>query len=261
VAPQDFSVIEGGDTKVVDQVSVQSLRIHMNAGTAPFDDVRVRQAMNYGMDRETILATVLEGRGELMSQPAGPTIFGFNPDIKPYPYDPAKAQQLLAEAGYGPDNPAKVELQLQQDRFPGVQAVADAMVAQLNEVGFEVTATMNSSATFLDNFNSVGNGFMVISQEDNVTDLMPSNFSSLEDSYKRYNYANPEVDALIAQAQSEPDDAKREAIYRDLNQLLHDDAPWVFMWNPMDAYGINVAVTGFAPDGVGFFYFRDLAGA
>ena len=70
------------------------MRIHLNAGEPPFDDARVRQAINYGIDRATILETLLEGAGQLLNSPSGPNIFGYNPDIEVYPYDPDKAREL-----------------------------------------------------------------------------------------------------------------------------------------------------------------------
>jgi peptide/nickel transport system substrate-binding protein len=55
------------------------------------------------------------------------------------------------------------------------------------------------------------------------------------------------------------DEGEREAIYQQLNQLLHDDAPWVYMWNPEDIYGIAESISGFEPNGVGYFYAKDLS--
>ena len=237
--------------------STQSMRIHMNAGEAPFDDVRVRQAMNYAIDRQTILETLLEGAGQLMNGPSGPDIFGYDPDIEVYPYDPEMAKTLLAEAGY-PDG-VDIRIQFTEGRYVRDRAIGEVITAQLGEVGIRVDANFSEFSQWLKLFNSDGNGFMVTAQEDNVSTLMAPNFHSQNDSFKRYAYGNPDIDALIDQASGTLDTDERRAIYQELNQALHDDAPWVFMWNPEDIYGTVDSISGFTPDGVGFFYIKHLA--
>lgn len=238
-------------------LSTQSMRIHLNAGEPPFDDVRVRQAMNYAIDRATILETLLEGAGQLMNSATSPQVFGYDPHIEVYPYDPERAQELLAEAGYG--DGVDIQLQFTDGRYVRDRAIGEAITAQLAEVGIRVDANFSEFSQWLQLFNQEGNGFMVISQEDSVITLMGPNFSSTSQSFKRYGYANPEVDALIEQASVTLDNDERLALYQQLNQVLHDDAPWVFMWNPEDIYGTVSNLAGFEPTGVGYFYIKELS--
>ncbi len=254
---EDLGRLNEPGIEIVRIPSTQSMRIHLNAGEPPFDDVRVRQAMNYGIDRATILDTLLEGAGRLMASPSGPEIFGYDPDLAPYPYDPDKARELLAEAGYG--DGVEVTLQFTENRYVRDRAIGEAITAQLAEVGINVNANFSEFSQWLQLFNQEGNGFMVVAQEDNVLTLMAPNFASTNQSFKRYNYANPEVDRLIEEASAELDTDKRLELYRELNQVLHDDAPWVFMWNPEDSYAISDDIHGFAPNGVGYFYIYDLS--
>lgn len=254
---EEIARLEEANLAVVRIPSAQSMRIHLNAGAPPFDDVRVRQAMNYGIDRATILETLLEGAGQLMNSPSGPSIFGYDPDIPVYPYDPDKARQLLADAGYA--DGVDILLQFTDGRYVRDRAIGEAITAQLAEVGIRVDANFSEFSQWLKLFNQEGNGFMVVAQEDNVVTLMGPNFSSTSESFKRYGYANPQVDELIAEAGATLDNDARKAIYQELNQVLHDDAPWVFMWNPEDIYGAVNELTGFAPNSVGYFYVKDLA--
>lgn len=254
---EELGRLEEPGLAAVQVPSTQSMRIHMNAGEAPFDDVRVRQAMNYAIDRQTILETLLEGAGQLMNSPSGPDIFGYDPAIEVYPYDPEQAKALLTEAGYA--DGVDIRLQFTEGRYVRDRAIGEVITAQLGEVGIRVDANFSEFSQWLQLFNSDGNGFMVTAQEDNVSTLMAPNFHSENESFKRYAYSNPEIDALIDQASVTIDTEERRAIYQELNQALHDDAPWVFMWNPLDIYGTVDNIDGFAPDGVGFFYIKDLA--
>jgi peptide/nickel transport system substrate-binding protein len=254
---EELGRLDEAGIEVVQVPSTQSMRIHLNAGEPPFDNTLVRQAMNYAIDRETILATLLEGAGQLMASASGPNIFGYDPSIEPYPYDPDMARALLEEAGYG--DGVDITIQFTEGRYVRDRAIGEAITAQLAEVGINVNANFSEFSQWLELFNQEGNGFMVIAQEDNVNTLMAPNFASTSESFKRYGYGNDEVDALIAQASVELDEAAREALYQELNQVLHDDVPWVFMWNPVDIYGIADDLQGFAPTGVGFFYIKDLS--
>jgi peptide/nickel transport system substrate-binding protein len=254
---EEIAGLEEPGLEVLRIPSLQSMRIHLNAGEAPFDDVRVRQAINYAIDRGTILETLLEGAGSLMGSPTPPGMFGYNPDVEPYPYDPEKARELLAEAGY--EDGVDIRLQFTDGRYVRDRAIAEAITAQLAEVGINLDANLSEFSQWLEVFNSDGNGFMVQSQEDNVMTLFAPNFASSSESFKRYGYSNPEVDALIEEGLVTLDEGEREAIYQQLNQLLHDDAPWVYMWNAEDIYGIAESVSGFEPNGVGYFYAKDLS--
>lgn len=244
---------------VIRILSTQSMRIHLKADAPPFDDVRVRQAMNYAIDRATILETLLEGAGQLMNGPSAPSVFGYDPSIEVYPYDPDKARELLAEAGYA--DGVDVTIQFTDGRYLRDRAIGEAITAQLAEVGIRVTAQFSEFSQWLKLFNVEGNGFMVISQETTPNTLMGPNFASTSTSFKRYGYGNPEVDRLIDEAAAELDTEKRRALYQQLNGVLRDDAPWVFMWDPEDIYAIKDSVEGFQPNGVGYFYLRALSRA
>jgi len=238
-------------------LSTQSMRIHLKADAPPFNNVKVRQAMNYGIDRKTILETVLEGAGKLMNSPTSPDIFGYDPSIEVYPYDPEKAKQLVKDAGFA--NGVDAVIQFTDGRYVRDRATGEAIVAQLADVGIRIKPKFSDFNQWLKLFNTEGNGFMVLSQETNQNTLMGPNFQSSSKSFKRYGYANPEVDKLIDQAATTLDVKKREDLYKQLNKILHDDAPWVFMWNPEDIYAIRDNVNGFQPNGVGYFYVKDLS--
>jgi len=88
-----ISVIEG----------TRSHQLELNNAKAPFNDMRVRMALNYGIDWEKIVKTVYGGHGRRLATCFLPSGFGHNPELRPYPYDPEKAAMLLEKAGYAPD--------------------------------------------------------------------------------------------------------------------------------------------------------------
>jgi peptide/nickel transport system substrate-binding protein len=114
----------------------RAMHFIINATKKPFDDVRVRQAINYAVDRESILKNVLEGRGELLRGPFSSGWPGFDPSLPMYPYDVAKARQLLAEAGY--PNGFQTELTTSDGIWLKDREVAEAIASYLDAVGIKV---------------------------------------------------------------------------------------------------------------------------
>ena len=74
--------------------------LEMNVAKPPFDDIRVRQAINYAIDWDAIIATIYENNASRLASPFLPSGFGYDPTVRPWPYDPAKARALLEEAGF-----------------------------------------------------------------------------------------------------------------------------------------------------------------
>ena len=116
--------------------TVDGTRMHMfemNVNMAPFDDVRVRQALNYAIDMEAIVENVLLGYGTAVSGPLLPHGFAVHPELQPYGYDPDKARELLAEAGYAGG------FELVIDTSDELKDVVYAAASMLTEVGIDAT--------------------------------------------------------------------------------------------------------------------------
>ncbi len=168
--------------------------------------------------------------------------------IQPYPYDPAKAKALLADAG---QTNLTVDLGSPDGRYPNDKLVAQAVAAQLGQVG--VTANVNTSeyGAYVQNIIGHNLQFFLIGQTGVTSEInMPQALSPSGALYQNYNN-QPALD-LIQQASTSVDSGQREAIYKQVAQIVHDDPPWLFLYSQEDAYGVASRVTGFNahPDAV-----------
>jgi peptide/nickel transport system substrate-binding protein len=122
---------------------------------APLQDIRVRQALNYAVDRDTIARTLLRGLGRPAGQPAPSVSFGHDPALVPYPYDPGRARRMLAEAGYAHGFPMTIEILM--NAFPADGLIYQAMAHYLRQVGIDVTLRVITFPQYLRNLQR--NGF------------------------------------------------------------------------------------------------------
>jgi glutathione transport system substrate-binding protein len=240
--------------------SVYTFWVAMNAQKKPFSDVRVRQAMNYAINKEAIIKAVLRGHGKPADSPLAPQVWGYSP-VKTYPHDPAKAKALLAEAGY--PNGFKALLRGVAQTDP--KEVMVAIQGQLKQVGVDVEiAALPAAALSADRFKpleenrgemdyagwspSTGDadwGIRPLLTKDNWP---PTNFTI-------GFYTNPRLEELVKAALQTSDSAKRKAAYAEAQRIIMDDCPWVFLWVNYLLGGSRANVGGISiqPDGIGFY--------
>lgn len=242
VPPHTVAEIEVSGTARVESIpSTRYIFIGMNLGKdTPLRDVRVRQALNYAVDKEAIIDTVLLGHGFPMSQPAHAAHFGYNPNLDPYPYDPERARQLLAEAGY-PDG-FRIEMMTPRGRYLNDHLAAEAIAGQLAEVGVQVDlqvmewgnyvglviAEQNPAPLYL-----LGWGSVPGLDADGI--YLPMLGCNEQLSY----YCNPELDELALEARATLDMNRRLELYNRAAEIAHEDAPWIYLWNQEDLYGVS----------------------
>lgn len=208
----------------------------------PFDDPRVRQALNYAVDADKIIGALYDGQGHrLASFAPDDRILGWNPSLEPYVHDPDKAKALLKDAGVSGSVSAVLEYAATERGD-----VAEVLAAQLSDVGIKTTAKQ----TEITAFNSTW--------ADKTAPALrftswryydPYSLLSLVFASNGYlsRFKNPRADKLIADAGSQPDAAKRQALYQQLSQLLYDDPPVIYLWNLTAVYGQQKSVEGWSP--------------
>lgn len=221
----------------------------------PLDDVRVRQAINYAMDVDTITDKILLGTAKHMAGPVFEVTKGFDPSIKPYPYNPAKAKQLLKEAGY--EKGFKLVLSTPPQGVEGATntlEVAQALASQLKDVGIEVSLDITDPATQFQRYKKREFQAYLFTWD---TQVEPDRYlySLFNSASRGYYYKNAEVDELLHQGRTTLDQSARIGIYKKLHRLLYDDAPWGFLYNQEAFYGYRANVKFEAPlDGMIFAY-------
>jgi peptide/nickel transport system substrate-binding protein len=200
----------------------------------------LRLAVNYAINREELAQSLYSGyavpaEGQLLT----PGHFGFNPNVKAYPYDPAKAEELLAEAGYAGE---ELEFIGEAGRWLKDKELIEAVAGQLREAGLNVTVNIVEWSAWLDLLFAGADKapIMQFSSHDNALLDADRTMSALYHSEgSQTAYSNPEMDELIDTARTETDVATREKLYHDAVQLGYDDAVLVPLVNLKDIYGLT----------------------
>ena len=220
--------------------SIEGLEMYfvmMNVAYKPFDNKLVRQAVSYSIDAPAIVKNIFDGLGYPTSGPVGARVIGADPKSKRYPYDPGKAKELLARAGYA--NGCDVQLYYSAGRYPKDKEVCQVVAAQMVKGGFRVELISQEWALF---WGPEGvNGGKLPFYYNNRGSLTDAD--TLYEQYfrtgttKRCNYSNPEFDKLIDEEQKIADNKKRIALLQQAGKILMEDAPFVPLYNLATIYG------------------------
>ena len=254
VPPVALSEFEGDGFTVHEQAGPHVWFLILNAKEGPFADKRVRQAANYAVNKEAIVNDVLEGTAEVAAGPTPPAFaWAHNPDLEPYPYNPDRARELLAEAGA---EDAELTFYVTEGGSGMLDPVAmgTAIQADLEAVGFDVTIETYEWNTFLGEVNPGLEGKADMAEMawmTNDPDTLP--FLTLrsealpdQGGFNSGYYSNPEVDELLEAARVETDQEERARLYREMQEIVQEDAPWVFVANWKQNAVTNDRVDGFS---------------
>ncbi len=205
----------------------------MNCLMRPFTDVRVRRAFNYAIDKRKLIA-VLNGRGLVAHGVLPPGLPGYDPAIEGYSYDPAKARRLLEEAGVRGNFAPQLWIRADQTEM----ILAQSVQQDLAIVGVHAVIKPVAWPPLLDAVRQPNTAeLFLFGWEADFPD--PANFLDVLFSRPQWGanndtfYYDPRVDALLAAAAPLSDPAKRYALYRQAEQIIVRDAPWVFLYNPV----------------------------
>ena len=218
----------------------------INQSIKPFDDVRIRKAMQLAIDRKTLLDKLFNGRGALENGIFPRGLVGYNPALPAIPYDPKQAKELLAKAGYA--NGFDMEIAQITDS-PSTLKINEAVQAMLGEVGIRVKITQMDSATY---FATRRTGKLPMYESDWSADFNdPDNFiytffSEKNTVTRSYNYKNTAVQEKLEEARVMVDQVKRLKLYQDLEKtIVQDDAGWIPLFSLEHLFVVQPKVKNF----------------
>jgi len=233
--------------------AVPSLRIMMVALPVSgeenvYRDQRVRQALNYAVDKESLVTNILGGYGEVIEgQPLSSEYFGFNPEVAAYPFDPERARELLEEAGYGEGNPLEISLYGPQGRYTRDSEILQAIGGNLRNVGVNADVQVLDWSLFIERLVAKDFDGGVFWGATTVPDGGIWQSSMLASGAAYSLYANAEIDEMLEEAGRTVDSEQRLAIYQDMAEKLHDEAPFIYLYQQVDLYGVAPSVSGWTP--------------
>jgi peptide/nickel transport system substrate-binding protein len=212
-----------------------------NLKRKPYDDIRVRKAINYAIDKQEIIDGVYLGLGIDIASPYKPGTRWSNPNLKPHPYDPQKAKALLKEAGFADSDgdgvlerdgkPFTFEILTNQNKEREKSAVL--IQRRLKEVGIQANVRAIEWASFISRFIKTGDFDVVVLGWG--LGLDPDQFSIWHSSQQapgQFNfigYNNPNIDKLLEQGRTELNLDKRQKIYHEFAKVLLEDSPIVYL--------------------------------
>ncbi len=243
LSPDSFERIEAiPDLEVVTGEPMRIIHLAFEYDRPPFDNPKLREAFQYAVDRQALVDTILNGLGTPADRHIyHPSMFGFNEELTSYTYDPEKAKALLAEAGY-PDG-ITVSLACPDGRYLRDKVICEAIVGQFAEAG--ITADLMTAEW---------GSFWQQAVTGREHDLFLLGWQAV-DPYNQINwwftcdgspskYCNPDVDALIAQAQASADDQEVIDMTKEIQQLIWDDLPWISLYFEPKVYAKSNQLQG-----------------
>jgi peptide/nickel transport system substrate-binding protein len=250
VPPDRMSAIaEGRTTRVVSTSSTRTVTFWMNATQPPLSDKRVRQAMHHALDVPAIIRSLYAGMGKPFSGGLADTDFGYNPALKPYPFDPARARRLLADAGF----PGGIDVALYagsgtmvNDKHL-VEVIAD-MWSKVGIRGRVEMMEMGARARMNNDRTVPPSGLLLINPQSTLLDadgslwrlFHPSGFGG---KYWVGNQPGQRFHELMEQARYSLDQKKRKQLYTEATQIIHDEKPWLELFQEVVVYGTSRRVS------------------
>jgi peptide/nickel transport system substrate-binding protein len=231
--------------------------LSMNVEKQPFDKVKIRQAVNYAIDRNTIAEIAYEGKSVNKDYLAMPWMAGFAEPARRYSCDPAQAALLAAEAGVSKEKPVNVTL----ITTGANRRVAEIVQQNLAEIGINLSIEMMEFNTWVTryyagDFQIAAGGHYIMFKDMNYLSEFYDTANINQGNSARYS--NPALDLLLARGRREIDLEKRREIFKQVVDIAQEDAPYAVFANPaiIRAYNSDIVIARSFPNGI---YLRDIS--
>ena len=268
VHPDSIEKVRGNANLVIELAQLPNTWGYIpNHRAEPTKNVKVRQALNWAVNREALAKDVMRGLAVPATSPFAPTgTAGHNPNIKGYSFDPAKAKALLAEAGFGSGLDLRFQIPQGAVGSPFAVQMNEYLQQNFKDVGINVkiealeaqVMQQNLSKGMPDDVHAYSVGFsvdeMVNLQRHYRSDLVPPNGNTNPGWIE-----NPDLDALLKKALETPNEEERKKIYFDVQQRAVDMAAWVWVVHQKGARAWSKKVQGFVNPNSYMFTFKTVS--
>ena len=253
VEPQDIQTIEGdAELQVIDRPAFNVAYVGFNIAKKPTDDIKVREAIAYGLDRQAVVDNFYSGRAVVATQFMPPEVVGYADDVPTYEYDPEKAKQILTDAGY--TLPVPIEFWYPTDvsrpYMPDPKRNFEAFAASLNKSGFKVTpksAPWNPDYLGAADEGKAGNLRLLGWTGDygDADNFIGTFFQSPQKAWGTTEKPLTEIEKLLNDAEIETEASKREELYQEANRQIMTQLPGVPYAHSRPALAFSAKIKGY----------------
>ncbi len=262
--PADVAMLDADPNVVVEQQAGLNVGfLAYNTQQAPFDNPQVRIALNMAINKQAIIDAVFEGAAQIAVNPIPPTMWSYNTDIQDYPYDPAAARQMLADAGVTDLHMNIWAMPVSRPYNPNARRMAELMQADLAAIGVTADIVTYEWGEYLQRSSEVTrDGAVLLGWTGDNGD--PDNFLAVllgcdaVGGANRAQWCNEDFNDLIQRAKLTANQDERAALYEQAQVIFHDQAPWDPIAHAVVFMPMRTDVHGFVMDPLGLHEFANV---
>jgi peptide/nickel transport system substrate-binding protein len=253
--PTAIPILKANPTiKILSCPATRSYFAEINCSKPPFDNPRIRQALNYAVNIDKVVAQILQGNGITLPTVLLPNAVGYNTALKPYAYDPELSRQLLAEAGYNKKH--ILQIHCNKDELQFANNIASFLTrvgvkSQISLVEIREPSLLGKTAQWDIFLGSWGNSTL-----DPVGIILPKFQSNGRGNFS--GYSNQKIDNLLVKAEGTSDLNFRKTCYQKIQEIIYEDAPMIFGYAEMEFFGARKGIKNFIPSSSGMMNMHDV---
>ncbi|WP_425642683.1 ABC transporter substrate-binding protein [Marinomonas gallaica] len=263
--PADLEQMEAdSDINLMHQEGLNVGYLAFNTQKAPFNDTKVRQALNYATNKNAIIDAVFQGAGKVAKNPIPPTMWSYNDNVKDYSYDPVKAKALLKEAGYEDGFKTNIwAMPVQRPYNPNARRMAEIIQEDWKQVGVDAEIVSYEWGEYLKRSTKGEHDSVLLGWTGDNGD--PDNFMYVllgcdgVGGSNRAQWCNEEFDGLLKAAKQTSDKSKRTKLYEEAQLVFKREAPWMTVAHSVVYEPIREEVKGYKIDPLGGHYFYNVS--
>ena len=235
------SLLRARGVRLVKRNSIRFMDVFIDNRNGPLARKEVRRALLYGTDVDGLVRYIARGNGRAIATVTLPEDFGFHPGLKPYPFDPAKAKALLAEAGF-PDG-----LRLHGLATHDTQTLATALAQQWAKIGVKLQVSVEGRAPTMSRWikERDEHDFLILDPTSLIFDAAFQLRVHLDPAHPMARVSHPRALELLNRADSEQDSAARASLLREVQAIAHDQGLTIPLYQVVDLYGVRDACRRF----------------